>query len=125
LTEAFKTQASESGRIDLSQKGLSDMHTTTLGNLIKTNTGIKSLDLSGNRISDEGIMAVIKALCESQIEVVSLAKNKLTDACSEQIAQTLKSNKHLKYLDLSDNNIANRVSKNKLKNSLKKIEVVV
>ena len=101
------------------------MHTTTLGNLIKGNSGIKSLDLSGNRISDEGIMAIIKALCESQIEVVSLAKNKLTDASSEQIAQTLKSNKHLKYLDLSENNLANRVSKNKLKNSLKKIEVVV
>ena len=43
------------------------MHTTTLANLIKTqaSTGIKSLDLSGNKISDEGIMTVIKALCDS------------------------------------------------------------
>lgn len=70
-------------------------------------------------------MAVIKALCDSNIEVVSFARNKLTDASSEQIAQTLKSSKHLKYLDLSDNQIVSRVSKNKLKNSLKKIDVIV
>ena len=102
------------------------MHTNNIASLIKSHgTKIKSLDLSGNKISDEGIMALIKALCDSQIEIVSFAKNKLTDASSEQIAQTLKSSKYLKYLDLSENQIVNRVSKNKLKNSLKKIDVIV
>ncbi len=74
----------ETGKVELSSKGISDMHTNNIASLIKSHgTKIKSLDLSGNKISDEGIMALIKALCDSQIEIVSFAKNKLTDASSE------------------------------------------
>ena len=45
---------------------LSDMHVNELAKCIKCNSGhIKSLNLSKNRITDEGINHIIKALCES------------------------------------------------------------
>jgi Ran GTPase-activating protein (RanGAP) involved in mRNA processing and transport len=68
------------------------------------------LDLSSNKISDEGIMTVIKAICETQIEEFLISHNRLTEKSAEPIAQTLKVNKHLKFIDLSNNKIDNRVA---------------
>lgn len=126
IPDSFRQQAL-GGEVDLSSKNLSDAHSNQLVNLIKQHaaTGVRSLDLSGNKISDAGVMDIVRAICESQIEQVSLARNKLTEKSAEPIAQTLKSNKHLKSLDLSENLITSRVAKNKLVNSLKKVEVIV
>ena len=45
---------------------LSDMHSNELAKCIKTLSGhIKTIDLSKNKLSDEGIGHVIKALCDS------------------------------------------------------------
>ena len=102
------------------------MHIASVCNLIKTQApGATCLNLSNNKISDESALQLCKALADTQIEQLDLSKNKLTDQCAEPIAQTLKTNKHLKSLNLTDNGIASRVSKNKLTNGLKKIEVNV
>ena len=56
--------------------------------------------MSKNKLGDEGIGHVMKALCESQIEQVNLQSNKLTEKCVELIVGVLKTNKILKSLDL-------------------------
>jgi len=95
------------------------MHSNELAKCIKTCSGhIKSMDLSKNRISDEGIMHIIRAICDSQIEAASFSGNKISEKCVESIVGSLKTNKNLKLLDLSSNGIGSRLMKNKLKNAL-------
>ena len=105
---------------------LSDMHCNELAKCIKTlSNHIKILNISKNRLSDEGIPHIIKALCDSQIEQVSLQSNKLTEKCVESITGSLKTCKTLKVLDLSNNGIGSRLMKNKLKNALPQIEIIL
>lgn len=45
---------------------LSDMHSTELAKYIKcSGSYVKKLNLSKNRLSDEGMNVIIKAICES------------------------------------------------------------
>ena len=67
----------------------------------------------------------MKALCESQIEQINLQNNKLTEKCVELIVGVLKTNKSLKSLDLQGNAITSRLMKNKLKNGLTQMEVLI
>ena len=122
---AFKTAAN--GELDLGNKNLSDMHSNDLVKAIKGSSGhIRDLDLSKNRITDEGLLHIMKAICESQIENISFNKNKLTDKCVEGIVGMLKTNKTLKVLDLQNNAIGtSRLMKNKLKNALPQIEILL
>ena len=87
--------------------------------------GVTNLDLSGNKLTDNGIVNVLKAICETKIERLVISSNKLTEKCTEQITGILSRAKHLKTLMMQDNAITNRVAKNKLINSLKKITVVI
>lgn len=133
----FKHEAQD-GELDISSKSkllrflcfyliyidLSDMHVNELAKCIKTGSGhVKFLNLSKNRLGDEGINHIMKALCESQIEAVNLSGNKLTEKCVETMVGILKTNKNLKYIDLTGNGIQSRLMKNKLKNSLAQMEV--
>ena len=95
--------------------------------LIKSHaaTGVQNLDLSGNKITDNGIIHICKALSESQIERLVISQNKLTEKCCEHLTGALMRNKHLKTLMMQDNQINSRVAKNKLINSLKKMDVVI
>lgn len=54
-----------------------------------------------------------------------ISNNKLTDKCVEQVAAVLSRNKFLSTLNMCDNQITNKVAKNKLINSLKKIDVII
>jgi Ran GTPase-activating protein (RanGAP) involved in mRNA processing and transport len=73
------------------------MHSNDLAKCIKSLSGhIKLLNLSKNRISDEGVLHIIKALCESQIEMLNLQANKLTEKCVEGIVGCLKTNKTIR-----------------------------
>jgi Ran GTPase-activating protein (RanGAP) involved in mRNA processing and transport len=83
------------------------------------------LNLSKNRISDEGFVHIVKALCDSGIEVLDMSSNKITEKCIESVVGSLKTHKVLKQLDLQDNGLSGRVVKNKLKNALPSIEVLV
>jgi len=81
--------------------------------------------LSGNKISDEGVVHILKAVAVSSLEQVSLAQNKISEKSTENIVYTLKTCKALKQLDLTGNGIQSRLMKNKLKNALPSIEVLV
>lgn len=91
---------------------------------LKTLLTIKSIDLNNNKISDEGVQHIAKAICDCPaLEVLILSNNKLTEKCIEPLAATLRTNKVLKSLDLTGNGIANRVFKNKIKNSLPWVDI--
>jgi len=91
---------------------------------LKTYGGLRSLDLTGNRITDEGVQLLAKAICEApRLELLLLANNKITEKCIEPLAATLRTNKTLKLLDLQGNGITNRVFKNKIKNVLTWVEI--
>ena len=86
FAESFKAQAM-TGDVDMSGKSkysliwiqlmimfhiidLTDNHCMQLCQLIKAHaaTGVQNLDLSNNKITDNGIIFICKALSESQIE---------------------------------------------------------
>lgn len=86
--------------------------------------GLRNLDLNNNKITDEGVQHIAKAICDMpSLEVLVLSNNKLTEKCIEPMAATLRTNKVLKSLDLTGNGITNRVFKNKIKNSLPWVDI--
>lgn len=63
-------------------------------------TGVQNLDLSCNKITDNGITNICKALNDTQIERFVISGNKLTDKCTESVTGILMRNKHLKTLNM-------------------------
>jgi Ran GTPase-activating protein (RanGAP) involved in mRNA processing and transport len=59
------------------------------------------------------------------IEQLDLQGNKITEKAVDVIVGCLKTNKTLKVLDLSNNGIESRLMKNKLKNALPQIDVIL
>ena len=66
LAESFKLQC-EIGDIELSGKGLNDNHSWQIAQLLRqyAKEGVSNLDLSNNKITDEGILNICKALNET------------------------------------------------------------
>ena len=79
----------------------SDTHSNELSKSIKAHSShIRVLNLSKNKIGDDGIVLLVKALAESSIEVLNLEGNKISDKSVDTIVGCLKTNKTLKQLDL-------------------------
>lgn len=81
---------------------------------------MKTIDLSGNRIQDESAKFICKAVSESNVEKLSLFKNRISEKAVDQIILVLKSSKYLKEIDFQENLIFSKTSKNKLKLGLSK-----
>jgi hypothetical protein len=104
---------------------LSDMHSFEIAKLMKT-SHVKYLNLSKNKLTDDAVIQIVKALCESaSVESLNLQSNKLTEKCVEGIVGSLKTNKTLKMLDLQNNGIGSKLMKNKLKNGLPQMEILI
>lgn len=102
------------------------MHAVDLCKCLKSCSGhIRSLSLAKNRLMDDGVAQIIRAVCDTQIMYVDLQGNKITEKAVESIVGCLKTCKTLKTLDLSNNGIGSRLMKNKLKNALPHIDVLV
>ena len=54
------------------------------------------LDLSNNKITDSGVEHLAKGICESNVESLNLAHNKISDKCMEQLAAVLRFAKGLR-----------------------------
>jgi Ran GTPase-activating protein (RanGAP) involved in mRNA processing and transport len=121
ISLAFKN--SQNVNVDLKAKNVSDTHINELAKTLKSNPLVRYIDLSSNKITDDGVQHLAKAICETQVESLNLASNKLTEKCTEPLAAILRTNKNLKVLDLQNNNINNRVFRNKIRNSLTWMEV--
>lgn len=102
---------------------MGDTHVNELIRGLKANPGVKDLDLSGNKFTDDGVVLIAKAVSDTQVTHLTLAGNKLTDKCTEPLAAVLRTNKVIRMVDLSGHNITNRVARNKIRNSLTQCEV--
>lgn len=58
------------------------------------------------------------------IELIDLSNNKLSEKCIEPLAGVLRLAKGVSGLDMRGNGITNRVTKNKLKNSLNWMNII-
>lgn len=102
------------------------MHSADLSKCLKLHSAhIRSLSLAKNRLTDEGLGQVLRALAETGLEHLDLQGNKISEKSVDNIVGCLKNNKALKVLDLSNNGIGSRLMKNKLKNALPHIEVLL
>lgn len=102
------------------------MHSAELSKCLKHHSmHVKQLSLAKNRLSDDGVGQLIRAVCDSQIEHLDLQGNKISEKSVDVIVGCLKTHKTLKVLDLSNNGISSRLMKNKLKNALSHIEVIL
>jgi Ran GTPase-activating protein (RanGAP) involved in mRNA processing and transport len=86
--------------VDLKGKNVGDSHINEICKNLKSYPSIRVIDLTQNKISDDGVQHLAKAVCESQVEQLILVNNKLTEKCTEPLAGVLKTNKSLKVLDL-------------------------
>ena len=119
-------KAATNGELDLSNRSLSDMHAIDLCKCLRTaGSHIRHLSLAKNRLTDDGVAQIIRAVCDTQIMMVDLQGNKISEKAVEGIVGCLKTCKTLKTLDLSNNGIGSRLMKNKLKNALPHIDVLV
>ena len=102
----------------MSGRNIGDQQINEITKNLKVAGYMRELDLSGNKITDSGVQHLAKAICDVQIEALNLSNNKISDKCMEPLAAVLRFAKGLRRLNLEGNGITNRVSKNKLKNSL-------
>ena len=111
----------------MSGRGLTDNHSLQLCQLLKqfAKEDVDNFDISNNKLTDNGIVNICKALSETQITRFVISNNKLTEKCCEPVTGILMRNKHLQILNMQDNQITSRVAKNKLINALPKIDVVI
>jgi Ran GTPase-activating protein (RanGAP) involved in mRNA processing and transport len=110
----------------MGNKNLSDMHAGDIAKCLRSHSmHLRVLSLAKNRLTDEGVGQVVRAICDTQIESLDLSGNKISEKSVDGIVGCLKTNKCLKLLDLSGNGIGSRLMKNKLKNALPHIEVVL
>jgi Ran GTPase-activating protein (RanGAP) involved in mRNA processing and transport len=121
ISLAFKN--SNNVIVDLKGKNISDTHINELAKQLKSAPMVRFVDLSANKITDDGVQHLAKAICETYVESLNLSSNKLTEKCTEPLAAILRTNKNLKVLDLQNNNITNRVFRNKIRNSLTWMDV--
>ena len=71
------------------------------------------------------MIEICKALNDTKIVRFVISGNKITDNSCVNVSGILMRNKNLKTLNMQDNLIKTQVSKNKLVNSLKKIDVAI
>ena len=70
LSDSFKIQLQKCESIDLSSKNMGDQHINQICQLIrqhKYEKNLSKLDLSNNRIGDEGFLNLLKSICDSNV----------------------------------------------------------
>ena len=78
IAEHYKSLASKSKNkhVDLIAKNITDLNIKDLIVAMRQ-VPVKSLDLSGNVISDEGLKTMCKVICDTGIERINLSKNRI------------------------------------------------
>lgn len=85
---------------------LGDRCAQLLGDVLRANCTLRTLDLGFNRISDKGAALLATALVANKsLESLYLSGNEISPVGAEALAQALTSNSTLKSLHLSGNNV--------------------
>ncbi len=90
--------------------GITAVGASIISGALNNNTTLKRLFLSGNRLCDEGVQALTKALSfnKSNVDILALQLNSITDEGAGYLAEMLTTNTTLKFLSLSRNGISDR-----------------
>jgi len=116
----MKENKSETKSIDALKTGYGDTEALVIGSLLKMNSTIKELYLSGNKIGDLGASSIGDALkINTVLQILRLSQNNIGDSGATSIENALHINKHLKYVYLAKNNISSN-KKKKLAKVMKK-----
>ena len=100
------TEPAES--LDLSNKGLSFASAIVIASLIGVNGGLTALDLSSNRLNDEGISAVCEAIQsnkETKLASLNMGANRTGPMGAKSVAAMVAVTGGLTSLDLSRNQL--------------------
>lgn len=82
---------------------------------IKTNQNMKSLKLLKNKITNDGVAVLLKALSENTSLIsLNLSQNMLNDKVLDIFTSYFQTNHHIKLLCLNQNNINVRNAKSKV-----------
>ncbi|XP_059817967.1 NACHT, LRR and PYD domains-containing protein 3-like isoform X2 [Hypanus sabinus] len=87
--------------------GLTDSGAEDLASALSTNTSLRTLNLSDNKLGDSGVKLVSAALRnpECKIQKLRLIKVGLTDSGAEDLVSALSTNRLLAELELSNNKL--------------------
>ena len=88
---------------DLTFADLKDVHVVVLADLIRENRGMRYIKLKGNKIGDEGIKALCKALMNSYINTIDVSYNNITYQGVTYLSDLAEHNKQLKTINIKKN----------------------
>ena len=89
--------------LDLRKNNMTGEVTEDLAHVIKNNLGLEVLCLSDNNLKSSAIV-ILEALAKlSQLVILDLNRNKMTEVVAECLANVIKNNLNLRQLGLSDN----------------------
>jgi Ran GTPase-activating protein (RanGAP) involved in mRNA processing and transport len=93
--------------INLSKNRISDEGVSNLASSLEKNTTITSLDLSDNNITYKGASALAEIIFENtnNLQKLILSKNRISDKGASFLASSLQETNSITSLDLSSNNI--------------------
>ncbi|XP_040282513.1 NACHT, LRR and PYD domains-containing protein 12-like isoform X1 [Bufo bufo] len=108
LMEALSSPAGRIETLQLAGNDLEDTSCIQLASVIRNNRSLKTLDLSGNRLSGPHFGDLMEALSSPacRIETLELGCNGLEDTSCIQLASVIRNNPSLKILDLSLNRLS-------------------
>ncbi|XP_044162704.1 NLR family CARD domain-containing protein 3-like [Acropora millepora] len=106
--ETLKTKSTVTGLVGLHNCNIDVANAAELAGQLKENSKLTWLELSGNRIGNEGADALAKGLKEnSTLTSLDLSHNRIGNDGADALAKGLKENSTLTSLDLSNNRIGN------------------
>lgn len=114
-----QAQEAKASRLDLSLLDMDDQQLGQLSGSISGMGELKTLKLSSNRLTENGLKKLLKALMNSRLEFLFLEHNDMTGIALDYILSYSKYNSHLRSVCLQGNNI-NQQSKSNM-NKLRKI----
>ncbi|XP_048052028.1 NACHT, LRR and PYD domains-containing protein 12-like isoform X2 [Megalobrama amblycephala] len=110
LSDGLKDPHCKLEKLKLSRCNITAEGCAALASALRSNSHLRELDLTGNKIGDEGLTLLSYGLKDPhcKLEKLMLCRCNITDEGCAALASALRSNSHLRELDLSENKIGGR-----------------